>query len=253
MTEDVEKWAQSLSGLYLNVSKPVLDIILFSKKLAELVGWEGPALVVGWYFISGLIIRYISPSFGRLTAIEQKIEGEYREKHQQLLNHAEEVAFYKGSEWERGRIDDKFLELINHVKYLLHKRFLMGIFDSMLVKYGAVMIGYTVVGLPVFGPGRAAYLKSINNDPTSITKDYVSNSSLLINLAKAIGRIVVSYKDVQNLAGYTTLIHEMDEVLVDLNRGKFRRTQITTLENGETKESDMKLIDMTNQGDIITS
>lgn len=70
MTEDVEKWAQSLSGLYLNVSKPVLDIILFSKKLAELVGWEGPGLVVGWYFISGLFIRYITPSFGRLTAIE---------------------------------------------------------------------------------------------------------------------------------------------------------------------------------------
>lgn len=34
----------------------------------------------------------------------------------------------------------------------------MGIFDSMLVKYGAVMIGYTVVGLPVFGPGSAEYL-----------------------------------------------------------------------------------------------
>lgn len=72
----------------------------------------------------------------------------------------------------------------------------MGILDSLLVKYGAVMIGYTVVGLPVFGPGREAYLKSVNNDPTRITKDYVRNSSLLINLAKAIGRIVVSYKDI---------------------------------------------------------
>lgn len=246
LTQDIDLWAQSLSGLYLNVAKPVLDIVLFSKKLAELVGHEGPLLVGGWYFLSGLLIRYISPSFGRLTAIESKIEGEYREKHQQLLNHAEEVAFYKGSQWEKGRIDDKFLELINHIKYVLYKRFLMGIFDSMLVKYGAVMIGYTVVGLPVFGPGRAAYLKSINNDPTRITKDYVRNSSLLINLAKAIGRMVVSYKDVQSLAGYTTLIHEMDDVLTDLNNGKFRRTQITTLENGDTKESDMKLIDMTN-------
>ncbi len=103
----------------------------------------------------------------------------------------------------------------------------MGIFDSMLVKYGAVMIGYTVVGLPVFGPNREKYLASINNDPTRITKDYVRNSSLLINLAKAIGRIVVSYKDVQNLAGYTSLIHEMDEVLGDLKNGKFRRTQVT--------------------------
>lgn len=103
----------------------------------------------------------------------------------------------------------------------------MGIFDSMLTKYGAVMVGYTVVGLPVFGPNREAYLKSVNNDPTKITKDYTTNSSLLINLAKAIGRIVISYKDLQNLAGYTTLISEMDEVLTDLNNGRFKRTQVT--------------------------
>ena len=40
-------------------------------------------------------------------------------------------------------------------------------------------------------------------------------------MAKAIGRIVVSYKDVQNLAGYTTLIYEMKEVLDDLDQGKY--------------------------------
>jgi ATP-binding cassette subfamily D (ALD) protein 3 len=110
----------------------------------------------------------------------------------------------------------------------------MGIFDSMLVKYGAVMIGYTVVGLPVFGPRSAVYLKSIENDPSAITKDYVRNSSLLINLAKAIGRVVVSYKDVQNLAGYTSLIHEMDEVLDDLSKNKFKRTQVTNNEDDTT-------------------
>lgn len=52
------------------------------------------------------------------------------------------------------------------------------------------------------------------------------NSSLLINLAKAIGRMVVSYKDVQSLAGYTTLIHELDEVLKDLKQDKFTRIQV---------------------------
>lgn len=85
----------------------------------------------------------------------------------------------------------------------------------MLVKYGAVMTGYTVCGLPVFGPNSAQYLAS-RGDQAQITKDYIRNSSLLINLAKAIGRLVVSYKEVQSLAGYTTLIHEMDEVLKDL-------------------------------------
>lgn len=70
----------------------------------------------------------------------------------------------------------------------------MGVFDSMLVKYGAVMVGYAVVGLPVFGPGSAEYLAKIGSDSSAITRDYVRNSSLLINLAKAIGRIVISYK-----------------------------------------------------------
>lgn len=71
----------------------------------------------------------------------------------------------------------------------------MGIFDSMLVKYGAVMCGYAVVGLPVFGPGSEEYLRT-RGDQAQITKDYVRNSSLLINLAKAIGRLVVSYKEI---------------------------------------------------------
>ena len=153
-------------------------------------------MVIGWYFVSGVLIRLISPPFGKLTAIEQKLEGEYRSKHTDLINHSEEIAFYNGSNWEKTHINAKFYELHNHIKGVLYKRFLMGIFDSMLVKYGAVMVGYTVLGLPIFGPNREKYLKQTSKDPSKITKDYVRNSSLLINLAKAIGRIVVSYKDI---------------------------------------------------------
>lgn len=72
----------------------------------------------------------------------------------------------------------------------------MGIFDGLLVKYGAVMAGYGIMGLPVFGPNKEEYLRKIGNDKSAITRDYVSNSSLLINLAKAIGRLVVSYKEI---------------------------------------------------------
>lgn len=109
----------------------------------------------------------------------------------------------------------------------------MGIFDSMLVKYGAVMVGYAVVGLPVFGPRKATYLASVGNDKSQITKDYVRNSSLLINLAKAIGRLVVLYKEIQSLAGYTSLIYELKEVLDDLEAGKYKRGMVT---NEETKK-----------------
>lgn len=65
------------------------------------------------------------------------------------------------------------------------------------------------------------------------------NSSLLINLAKAIGRLVVSYKEVQNLAGYTTLIYEMEEVLTDLSEGRYKRVMIAKEEEGKTQLKNM--------------
>ena len=69
-----------------------------------------------------------------------------------LLAHSEEIAFYNGHEWERSNINGGFRNLYNHINYVLRRKFWMGIFDNRLVKYGAVMCGYAIVGLPVFGP-----------------------------------------------------------------------------------------------------
>lgn len=103
------------------------------------------------------------------------------------------------------------------------KRFYMGTFDSMLVKYGAIIVAYTVLGLPVFGPNREKYINTIQGDPSAITRDYVKNSSLLINLAKAIGRMLISYKDLQSLAGYTLLVDELKVVIEDIHNGTYHR------------------------------
>ena len=116
-------------------------------------------MLFAWYGFSGFVIKKISPSFGKLTAVEQQLEGEYRAVHTKLLSHSEEVAFYNGADWERINIHKGFNRLHKHIDFVLIKKFWMGIFDSMLVKYGAVMVGYTVCGLPVFGPGSEKYLK----------------------------------------------------------------------------------------------
>lgn len=194
-------------------------------------------MIILWYAISGYIIKLISPPFGKLTAQEQQLEGDYRALHTSLLAHSEEIAFYNGHEWERTNIDSGFNNLYKHINYVLKKKFWMGIFDNMLVKYGAVMCGYAIVGLPVFGPNSAAYLKKAGNNQSQITKDYVRNSSLLINLSKAVGRVVASYKDIQNLAGFTTLINEMDDVLVDLSGGKYTRVMVVKDEQDVTAQS----------------
>ena len=102
----------------------------------------------------------------------------------------------------------------------------MGIIDNVVYKYGANVIGYSLLAIPVFTSKKIKYISGQGSDASVITKDYIRNSANLINLSKALGRLVISYKDMQNLAGYTYLVSKLHTVLEDINQGKFVRTQV---------------------------
>jgi ATP-binding cassette subfamily D (ALD) protein 3 len=73
LTSDIEKWAHSLSQIYSNFSKPLLDIFLFTKKLTEYIGVQAPLCIALWYLFSGFMLKLLSPPFGKYTAAEQSI------------------------------------------------------------------------------------------------------------------------------------------------------------------------------------
>jgi len=179
-----------------------------------------------YYFLSGFFIKLVSQSFGKLTAEAQRLEGQFRYCHNRLITHSEEIAFYGGHVREKNIINDVFSHIVTHMDVFYRKLFYQGIFDGFLVKYGAVMLGYAVLGLPVFGPNSEEYAAKVGDDAAMITHDYIRNSSLLINLARAIGRIVTSYKELQKLAGYTAMVAELQDVLSDLSTGKYRRRMV---------------------------
>eukprot|EP00916_Digyalum_oweni_P008518 GHVL01014279.1.p1 GENE.GHVL01014279.1~~GHVL01014279.1.p1 ORF type:complete len:611 (-),score=62.55 GHVL01014279.1:1146-2978(-) len=230
LTQDVDAFSTCLSTLFSNLAKPLLDIVLFSKKLSDAVGPWGPIVVMTWYSLSGFGVKLLSPPIGQLTAENQELEGEYRALQSSLVRNAEEIAFYRGHMFEKGRLMESLELLLNHARYTSLLKFIMSSFDNMFVKYGAAIIGYAVVAMPVFGPPRYVYAKKSRGDSAKITQDYVRNSALLINLAKAIGRLFVSYKDVQQLAGYTFLLSQLEQVLCDLENKKYVRSVVETEE-----------------------
>ena len=105
----------------------------------------------------------------------------------------------------------------------------MGGIDNFLVKYGAILVANSVLAMPVFGKNSHKYLETIGDNSGNITRDYIKNFSYLVDLSKAIGRLVVSYKDLQSLAGYTSLIHDTYVVLNDIKRQHFERSTVTPL------------------------
>lgn len=231
LTDDVLKWTLALAEFYSDFSKPTLDIILFSRKLANMMTYKGPFLMISWYLLSGYLIKLISPAFGKLIAEGLKREGAFRAGHQRLIQHSEEIAFLRGDAFEHNSLTRKLKNLLNLYRYQNKLRLYMGFIDSMLVKYGAYNVGMAVLALPIFGPDKEKYLQRVGNDPASIMRDYEQNSSLLVNLAKAIGKIVISYKKLQELAGTTHRISGFVEVIKDLQEnGKYQKNIVANKE-----------------------
>lgn len=75
-----------------NVLKPSLDLVLFTSQLSRSLGVRGTAMLFLNYYITAKILRAVTPAFGRLAAVEARLEGEYRAGMGRVGRESEEVA-----------------------------------------------------------------------------------------------------------------------------------------------------------------
>ena len=75
-----------------NVLKPALDLVLFTSQLSRSLGFRGTAMLFLNYYITARILRAVTPAFGRLAAVEARLEGEYRAGMGRVGRESEEVA-----------------------------------------------------------------------------------------------------------------------------------------------------------------
>ncbi|KAF9165294.1 ATP-binding cassette sub- D member 3 [Actinomortierella ambigua] len=227
LTQDIDKFAENLSHLYSDIAKPLVDIVLFAYKLGEAIGREAPFYMIGYFFLSGMALRAISPPFGKYTAQEQKLEGDFRFNHSRIIAHSEEIAFYNGAEREKQGVNNSFDKIVRHVRKVYTLRFANGIFDSVLVKYCATMTAYYLLARPVFDPAYATeHMGMVSADPTKIVEDYSRNSGYLVNLSQAVGRLILAGRDLTRFAGFTSRVSELFDVLEDVNKGRYERTMV---------------------------
>ncbi|KAF6025465.1 ABCD3 [Bugula neritina] len=210
LTQDTEKFCDSVAELYSNLSKPMLDIVIYAVKLTSQIGAQGPAKMFAYLVFSGLILTRLRQPVGRLTADEQKLEGEFRYVNSRLITNSEEVAFYNGSRKEQSILLSSFRKLVDHIRSFIQFRFYMGLVDNIVAKF-AVKI-------------TPKYLNSTHGQRL---EDYYQSGRMLVKMAEAIGRIVLAGREMTRLAGFTARITELMQVLNDLNKGRYQRTMVS--------------------------
>merc|ERR1712137_603062 len=209
ITQDIKKFCSQLTEVYGNLLKPILEVLLYSRTLANMMGGRQLAGFFIFFIVAGQFLKFIMPPFSALTAEIQRREGEFRSHHHRIIGHAEEIAFYGGGERECEIIDNSFASVKRILRKIFFLRAIMGIVDQYLVKHGASMVAYSVmmpaVYLGLYGlKGKSA---------PEIMRYYITSTSLFIALGNACKNLVLSYKRIQDLTGFSVRVHELFEML----------------------------------------
>ncbi|KAK4190201.1 ABC transporter transmembrane region 2-domain-containing protein [Podospora australis] len=221
---DVAKFSNSLAELYSNLAKPLLDMTIYTFSLSKSVGGEGVVFMSLLVQLSAHVMRALTPPFGKYVADEARLEGEFRFQHSRLIDHSEEVALYAGHEAEKDTLDKGYFTLIKHVNYILRRRFYHGFMEDFVIKYFWGALGLLLCSVPVFVklPGQ------VTMNMGDRTETFVTNRRMLLSASDAFGRIMFSYREIMELAGYTSRVSSLLEVMDDIQAGHFEKKLVSS-------------------------
>ncbi|KAH8273347.1 hypothetical protein KR018_005304 [Drosophila ironensis] len=223
LTTDIDKFCESATDLYSNISKPVLDIFIYVYRLTVNLGGKTPSILMLYLLFAGVFLTRLRRPTGRLTVEEQKLEGEFRYVNSRLITNSEEVAFYQGNVREKLTLLASYSKLRSHLRKFLEFRVSMGIIDNIIGKYFASIVGFYAVSLPFFADNHP--LLSGEHSGQRL-QAYYTYGRMLVKLAEAIGRLVLAGREMSRLAGFTARMTELIKVLGDLNKGTYERTMV---------------------------
>jgi ABC-type uncharacterized transport system fused permease/ATPase subunit len=210
LTHDVEHLCESIVELYSDVLKPIFDIATYSWRLSNSMGTVAPSTMVGYLLLSGGWMSSLRIPTGEFTASTQRQEGEFRFVNSRFATNTEEIAFYDGAQREYGAIWQSFERLINLIRRSQQFRFSMNVLDSTFAKYFSTVVGWLLVADPFIDLTNPTYQSAT---PDQLYQNYHTKAKMMINLAAALGRLILSGREFARLVGFAERIIEFDELL----------------------------------------
>ena len=234
LTDDITTFSIHCAHLYSSVTKPCLDLTVIAFTLVSMAKGLGGsyqsygplmASVIG--FATHGILRWCSPPFGTLVAEEARRKGFLRSLHSRIVTNSEEIAFYGGHDIELNLLQQSYRQLAQQANRILNTKLWYIMLEQFLMKYCWSATGMVIIAIPVMTgtiPVSQESLDDPDMDDVSERTQYMTTAkNILIAGADALERLLSSYKEAHELAGYSNRVAKMFCVFEQVNKGIYKR------------------------------
>jgi len=238
LTDDITAFTSSVAHLYSHLTKPILDLILITVSLYNIGKGMGASTVPGpllagtVILLTGQILKAVSPKFGKLVSEEADRKGYLRYIHSRIIANAEEIAFYNGYKVELNHLNKAYKAVSDQMALLFSQRLWYIMLEQFLMKYVWSGTGMIMVSIPIIF-GTKVNTKEKDGGVSERTQYFTTAKNMLVSGADAVERLMTSYKEVVELAGYTSRVGNMLEVFEEVGQGSYKKPSI----NGDSNSS----------------
>ncbi|KAG1180425.1 hypothetical protein G6F70_001493 [Rhizopus microsporus] len=185
ITQDVDKFAETLQQIITNLIIAPLMAIYYTYKCWMVTGFFGPLAVLVYFLIGSLLSRRLIQPIVNAVFYKELQEGNFRYLHVRLRQYVESIAFCDGEKEEHDRANQSLNTLLTYQRSIVNNSLFLNMANESFSYLGSI-ISYFLVAIPIFTGALDG-------------KDAGELSSIISQLS--------------DLAGYTARIGELLEAL----------------------------------------
>ena len=200
ISKDCKGWCTLYSNCLGNFIKPIIEITIYSNKLANRIGIYYFSQCMLYFVVSSMWTRLVLPSIKTMKKDVTIYESNFINNHHRIIEYSEEIHMLNGIKTEINLLNNELNVINSKYNDIYYYNLIFSFYNNYLVRYLGILSSFMSL-LPMI---------STNDKPTQFL---LNNLHDLVNIGLAFRDLLKSTKDFQSLLGITTRINNYNNKL----------------------------------------